>query len=59
MPLDISGVAKMQRGQDMGLPTSNLWEWLNGGLIPGLSSDDREFLITGLDPKEWMEFFDA
>lgn len=34
-------------------------EWLGGKLIqdamPDLSTDDREFLISGMTPEEWKE----
>lgn len=39
-----------------------LERWQNGGgaiqtLMPHLSPDDREFLMTGITPEEWAETF--
>lgn len=39
-----------------------LERWQNGGgaiqtLMPHLSPDDREFLMTGITPEEWTETF--
>lgn len=35
--------------------------WQSGTLIqdamPNVSSEDREFLITGITPEEWKEYF--
>lgn len=28
-------------------------------VVPHLSSEDREFLITGITPEEWEELFDT
>jgi len=28
-------------------------------VVPHLSSEDREFLITGITPEEWKELFDT
>jgi len=37
-------------------------EWQNGGLVqdvmPHLSPDEREFLISGVTKKEWDKMFD-
>lgn len=37
-------------------------QWLNGALIqiafPDLSSDDREFLISGITPETWGKTFE-
>jgi len=37
-------------------------EWENGALIqnvmPHLTSDEREFIMTGITPTEWDETFD-
>lgn len=39
------------------IPEKQYYEWINGGLIqdvmPQLSADEREFLITGTTPAEW------
>lgn len=46
---------------EMDLPVTNeqLAEWLNGSLIqdvmPHLSADQREFLMTGITPDEWEQ----
>jgi hypothetical protein len=40
---------------------AQLDNWKNGGLIqnvmPNLSADEREFLMTGVTPIEWEETF--
>jgi hypothetical protein len=43
------------------VPTAGLQEWLDGvhiqDALPGVSADDREFLISGISPKGWKETF--
>ena len=38
-----------------------LHEWIGGvhiqDALPGVSADDREFLISGISPKGWKETF--
>jgi len=47
--------------RDIDVTPEQIHEWENGGLIqdvlPHLSPDDREFLMTGITPKEWEENF--
>ena len=48
----------------MDLPISNeqIESWQSGSFVqdvfPDLTSDQREFLITGITPDEWNETFD-
>lgn len=43
------------------VPNSRYQEWRTGALIqnvfPELSSDEREFLISGTTPAEWNKLF--
>lgn len=43
------------------LPTEGLNRWLQGDLIqvalPGVSADDREFLVSGTSPEGWAKMF--
>lgn len=38
-------------------------DWLNGTLIqnamPNISPEEREFIMTGITPKEWDEMVDS
>ena len=47
--------------REIGVSQSQLDRWKAGELIqnvmPHLSADDREFLMTGLTPKDWEEMF--
>jgi hypothetical protein len=40
---------------------AQLEEWANGGLIqnvmPHLSPDEREFIMTGITPEQWKKIF--
>ena len=53
-----SGVS---RTLDIPVTEEQLREWNNGMLIqevmPNLSADQREFLITGITAEEWAETF--
>lgn len=52
---------QIQRAIDLGVPEAAIEEWLDGGLIqnvmPWLSVDDREYILTGLSPEEWGKLF--
>jgi hypothetical protein len=43
------------------VPTDGIKMWLNGERIhralPGVSLDDREFLISGISPNGWKKTF--
>jgi hypothetical protein len=47
--------------REIGVSQSQLDRWKAGELIqnvmPHLSADDREFLMTGLTPQDWEEMF--
>jgi hypothetical protein len=47
--------------REIDVSQSQLDRWKAGELIqnvmPHLSADDREFLMTGLTPKDWEEMF--
>jgi hypothetical protein len=47
--------------REMDVSQSQLDAWKAGELIqnvmPNLSPDDREFLMTGLTPEDWEEMF--
>ena len=48
---------------DIQVSQDQMTAWQNGELIqnamPGLSSDDREFLMTGITPDEWENNFEV
>ena len=52
----VSGVT---RTMDLPVTREQLTMYLNGTLIqramPNLSSDEREFILTGMTPEEWDE----
>jgi hypothetical protein len=47
---------------DINVTASQLKQWLDGELIqdvmPHLSREDREFLMTGITPEEWDKLSD-
>lgn len=47
--------------RDIPVTQEQLDRWQNGELIqnvmPNISADDREFMLTGITPEEWDEFF--
>jgi len=48
---------------DIQVSQDQITSWQNGELIqnamPGLSADDREFLMTGITPDEWENNFEV
>ena len=48
---------------DIQVSQDQITSWQNGELIqnamPGLSADDREFLMTGITPDEWEDNFEG
>lgn len=46
---------------DLPITQCQLEEWINGALIqdvmPNLTSDQREFILTGVTAEEWDEAF--
>lgn len=48
---------------DIQVSQDQITSWQNGELIqnamPGLSADDREFLMTGITPDEWEDNFEV
>lgn len=49
------------REMDIPVTTEQLEAWMNGELIqdvmPNISADEREFLMTGVTPEEWDSVF--
>lgn len=49
------------REMDIPVTTEQLEAWMNGELIqdvmPNISADEREFLMTGITPEEWDSVF--
>ena len=51
--------------REIPMPPNSFYEgledWMSGKMIqsafPGLSADDREFLMTGITPEEWSKMF--
>lgn len=56
-----STISGKTRTRDIDVTEEQLSRWKAGGLIqvvmPHLSSDDREFLMSGITPEEWDELF--
>lgn len=48
-----------RRTMELDVTEGQMLEWQNGGLIqdvmPNLSADEREFIMTGVTPEEWDE----
>jgi len=46
---------------DMPITQEQMSAWVDGGLIqnvmPHLTADQREFIMTGITPSEWVEAF--
>lgn len=55
-----SGLTGQVNTKDIDVTPQQLEEWKSGGLIqnimPDLSADDREFLMTGITAEEWDKF---
>lgn len=49
------------RTKEISVTEEQIKAWEAGGLIqevmPGLTPDEREFLMTGIDPSEWEDEF--
>ena len=54
-------LAGVRHTREIDCTHEQLDEWQLGGLIqnvmPHLSAEDREFLMTGITPEEWDEMF--
>ena len=48
---------QINRALELGVPSIAIQQWVHGDKIqdvmPWLSADDREFILTGLSPEEW------
>ena len=57
----ISGLTGNTHTMDIDVTMAQLEAWRGGELIqrvmPNLSTDDREFLMTGSTPQEWDDVF--
>ena len=55
----LSGV---ERVREMDVTQEQLQRWASGekiqNVFPNLSSDDREFIMTGVTGEEWEEFWE-
>jgi hypothetical protein len=56
-----SGFSGVEHTREIDVTEEQLQRWQNGELIqnvmPHLSADDREFLMTGITPEEWDAAF--
>jgi len=59
----ISGITGNLHTREIDVTDDQLKSWTEGALIqdamPHLSADDREFLMTGVTPEEWLAAFAA
>lgn len=57
----ISGFTGKKHIREIDVTQEQLDNWKSGEMIqnvmPGLSSNDREFLMTGITPEEWDDAF--
>jgi hypothetical protein len=57
----VSGLTGNTHTMDIDVTMAQLEAWQGGELIqqvmPNLSADDREFLMTGSTPQEWDDVF--
>lgn len=55
-----SGLTGHTHTREIDVTDDQLKSWLEGDLIqdamPHLSPDDREFIMTGITPEEWLAF---
>ena len=56
-----SAVSGIIRTEDINVTSEQLAAWDKGALaqevFSNISADDREFIMTGITPAEWKEFF--
>lgn len=60
----ISNISKKKSTMDIDISEEQLFrithtQELIQNIVPHLSPEDREFLITGITPEEWKELFDT
>lgn len=59
----ISPVTGKMNTMELDITLKQLADWTNGGLIqdvmPNLSEDEREFLISGCTPEDWKAIFQS
>ncbi len=57
----ISAISNNKNTMDLDIDEYQLKQWQNGGLIqdvmPHLTADEREFIMTGITPEEWDATF--
>ena len=57
----ISAISNEKNTMDIDIDSYQLKKWQNGGLIqdvmPHLTADEREFIMTGITPAEWDATF--
>ena len=58
----VSSLTGKTSEREIDVTEAQLNHWISGQLIqnvmPHLSNDDREFLISGITPEEWDSHFD-
>ena len=56
----ISAITRNLHTREIDVTDDQLESWAKGALIqdvmPHLSPDDREFIMTGITPEEWLAF---
>ena len=59
----ISAISNEKNTMDLDIDSYQLNQWQNGGLIqdvmPHLTADEREFIMTGITPAEWNATFNS
>ena len=59
----ISAISNEKNTMDLDIDEYQLKQWRNGGLIqdvmPHLTADEREFIMTGITPAEWDATFNS
>lgn len=57
----VSQLTGVRHEREISVTEEQLYAWQNGMLIqhamPDLSTEDREFIITGITPEEWADAF--
>ena len=58
----VSPITGITNSWEIAVSEQQMADWQSGTLIqlvmPNLSADEREFMMTGITPSEWDEIFD-
>lgn len=58
----VSPITGITNSWEIAVSEQQMADWQSGTLIqlvmPNLSADEREFIMTGITPSEWDEIFD-